>query len=248
MKPLNIISAVLLVISVVACASRKPSPLNPLLVPYTSVLAERDETISLPAIGVRSEAEIGQSMVSTALRTTTSAIETFEDIVHKSETPEASGWLVLPKGKFYLSGENSDGKFYRSSKNGNLTRATSVPVVGGIFLPNQIGLTTKVFWFPQSNSYRPNADSHPAIRYEKTLVEIWGATSFKRELVYSGVSQNTISILYREFKDDMARPAFTQELKYDLTQSRSIGYKGARFEIERATNISITYKVLRSLD
>jgi hypothetical protein len=46
----------------------------------------------------------------------------------------------------------------------------------------------------------------------------------------------------------MARPAFSQELKYDLAQGTAIGYKGARFEVIRANNTGISYKVLKSLD
>ena len=76
----------------------------------------------------------------------------------------------------------------------------------------------------------------------------WRADSFKRELVYSGVSQNTISILYREFSDNMARPAFSQDLKYDLSQGKEIGFKGARFEVTKASNTGIVYKVLKALD
>jgi hypothetical protein len=61
------------------------------------------------------------------------------------------------------------------------------------------------------------------------------------------VSQNTLTLVYREFKDNLARPAFTQELKYDLSQNRIIGYKGARFEVVDAGNTMITYKVLSPL-
>jgi hypothetical protein len=81
-----------------------------------------------------------------------------------------------------------------------------------------------------------------------TTYEEWDTNSFKRELVYSGVSQNTISILYREFKHDIARPAFSQELKYDLAQGNEIGFRGARFLVLKAGNTSIRYKVLRALD
>ncbi|MBB3122279.1 hypothetical protein [Pseudoduganella violacea] len=230
-----------------SCAGRKPAPINLLQVPYSPITAERDEVVSLPTEGARSEVEVGQSMVSTALRSTTPAIETKMDIVHKSERMGLNS-VTFRAGKFYLSGENREGKFYRSSNEVLLSRATTSRVVGGLFIPNQTNNPTKVYWFPHPNSRNPDADDHPSIDYKATTVERWGSTSFKRELVYSGVSQNTISILYREFKDDMARPAFSQELKYDLAQGRSIGYRGARFEIERATNISITFKVLKSLD
>ena len=55
-------------------------------------------------------------------------------------------------------------------------------------------------------------------------------------------------ILYREFFDNIARPAFSQEYKYDLSKGTSIGYRGARFEIIKATNTELVYKVIKALD
>ena len=75
-----------------------------------------------------------------------------------------------------------------------------------------------------------------------------GENSFKRELIYSGVSNGAISILYREFYNDMARPAFSQELRYDLKEGDEIGYKGSRFKVIKASNTGLKYKVLKSLD
>ena len=66
--------------------------------------------------------------------------------------------------------------------------------------------------------------------------------------MYTGIAQNVVSILYREFKDDTARPAFSQDLKYDLSESNVVGYRGARFEIIKATNQGLTYKTLKQLD
>lgn len=77
---------------------------------------------------------------------------------------------------------------------------------------------------------------------------VLGADSFRRELIYSGVSQGTVSIEYREFINDMARPAFSQTLRYDLAQGDVIGFRGARFQILDATNIDIRYKVTRPLE
>ena len=48
--------------------------------------------------------------------------------------------------------------------------------------------------------------------------------------------------------DDLARPAFTQDLQYDLTESKVIGFRGLRIEIISATNIKIEYKVLNHFD
>ena len=50
---------------------------------------------------------------------------------------------------------------------------------------------------------------------------------FHRELIYGGVSRGTITLTYREYANDMARPAFTQELNYDLADGEEIGFRGA---------------------
>lgn len=72
--------------------------------------------------------------------------------------------------------------------------------------------------------------------------------TFRRELVYTGRAGNTLGLLYREFQNDMARPAFSQQLQYDITNDPVIGYKGARFKVLGADNTSITYEVLAHLD
>lgn len=68
--------------------------------------------------------------------------------------------------------------------------------------------------------------------------------SFKAQIIYSGLSGNTVRAMYREFADDYARPAFSQELLYDLDESSLISYRSLRIEIIEATNASIRYKVL----
>mgnify|MGYP001043013533 CR=1 FL=1 len=54
--------------------------------------------------------------------------------------------------------------------------------------------------------------------------------------------------MYREYINDMARPAFNQELQYDLNESNIIGFKGLRIEVILATNTKIEYKVLSSFN
>jgi hypothetical protein len=75
-----------------------------------------------------------------------------------------------------------------------------------------------------------------------------GPDSFQRELVYSGIAKGIVTILYREFNGDMARPAFLQELHFDLGEGNEIGYKGARFKVIKANNVGITYQVTKPLE
>lgn len=66
---------------------------------------------------------------------------------------------------------------------------------------------------------------------------------FKQEFIFNGKVDNNLKFIYREYTENMARPAFTQELQYDLKDSNIIGFKGLRLEVIKATNTSIEYKV-----
>lgn len=71
---------------------------------------------------------------------------------------------------------------------------------------------------------------------------------FKKEFIYNGKSGNTIKFSYREYLEDLARPAYTQDLQYDLAESSVIGFKGLRIEVIKATNTNLVYKVIKSFD
>ena len=67
--------------------------------------------------------------------------------------------------------------------------------------------------------------------------------SFQQILIYNGKVGNKINIGYKEFNNDFARPAFSNNVEYDLSESKTIRYKGAELEIIKATNQFIEYKV-----
>lgn len=71
---------------------------------------------------------------------------------------------------------------------------------------------------------------------------------FQQTLIYSGGSQGKIKIGYREFKEDYARPAFSNDLEFDITSSKVIGYKKSRIEVIEADNTHIKYKVLSNFN
>lgn len=75
----------------------------------------------------------------------------------------------------------------------------------------------------------------------------YNENSFKYQALYQGKVGNTIKISFREFKDDMARPAFTQDIEYQLETNKPtiIGFKGLRIKVIKATNLNITYSVIK---
>jgi len=69
--------------------------------------------------------------------------------------------------------------------------------------------------------------------------------SFQQSIEYSGKSGSILTFTYSEYKDKMARDAFTRQFKVDLNDSSVAGFKGAIFEISSADNVQIEYKMLR---
>lgn len=70
--------------------------------------------------------------------------------------------------------------------------------------------------------------------------------SFQQTLIYSGRVGDKINVGYREFSNNTARPAFNNDVEYDLSSSNTIGYKGALLEVIKADNSSITYKLIKN--
>jgi hypothetical protein len=77
-----------------------------------------------------------------------------------------------------------------------------------------------------------------------TFVDPNCSNCYKQEFIYNGKVGASLRFIYREYINDMARPAFNQELQYDLNESSIIGFKGVRLEVVNATNTNIEYKIL----
>jgi len=66
------------------------------------------------------------------------------------------------------------------------------------------------------------------------------------ELIYSGKSNSTINVVYREYVGRVIKNGFMQNLSYDLSESNIIQFKSTKIKILKATNMDITFKVLSS--
>lgn len=67
------------------------------------------------------------------------------------------------------------------------------------------------------------------------------------ELLYQGAGGAVLRLTYREFTgEDLARPAFSQEVTYDLNTAgpTDISFKGALIRVVTAGNTSLRYSVL----
>lgn len=82
---------------------------------------------------------------------------------------------------------------------------------------------------------------------EKRIM-VFDDDSFQQTLIYSGKVGQKINIGYRERSSSQARPAFNNDVEYDLSESNVIGYKGAKLEIIEATNEYIRYRVISNFN
>jgi len=69
------------------------------------------------------------------------------------------------------------------------------------------------------------------------------SSGFSRELIYQGRDGDNLKLFYREYNDDFRRPAYDQEVQYDLSESEYIQFKGLTIYIEEANNEYLVYTI-----
>lgn len=204
-----------------------------------------------PVLDQTVTAELGDTMIGRSYSLATQAMRLETDVSHATSNIGMPVRLDIAKGTLKKIGQDAKGSYFAS---GELYRTyptlnSRAREPGGIYVPNASAEPAMIFWSPRSpkNAFVDRLGTAVMLHPVADVIEV-SADNQKKELIYTGVSKNIISILYREYQNDMARPAFSQELKYDLGEGRVIGFKGARFEVLKATNLGITYRVLKHLD
>jgi len=202
----------------------------------------REEVIVEPTIGEERLGEVGDSLVRTAKVTRLWALQ-LQDEVEASGTGWAWGNKALFKPGLYVSKYNDgEQECFESLAPVPVRSLGWVEGKGGICIskanPN---LMTLYMGIPGQNAlYTPKGP----IKVTKTTHIDSNAPGFSQELIYNGKSGDSVKFLYREFASGMARPAFDQDVQYDLKEGKVVGFKGARIEVIEATNVNLRYRVL----
>lgn len=244
--------AVLIAASLLGCASQPGANFN---------LEEgKFELINHPNLNVENTVDIGTSLISRKYSISHPTILLQGDIRQDD--------VFIPSGKLIKIGTNQLGTLYESKNfkwtgRTNLFFQTTISSTGGVIVDEEKMEAVYIYSDPLGNAYKNNRTSRPknpgqplnSWKLNKPVKIAKGPPhvteneeNFLQELIYSGISKNTINITYREYKGNLLRPGFTENLKYDLDESNVIGYKGSRFEIIKASNTELKYKALRHLD
>lgn len=205
------------------------------------------KSLNIPALGEINEAEIGQNMLSSGrLQLVEDVLIIIAPVTFTGRFMANDYELTIPPRESLRPSDRGLGRSYVPARviyklNGRERTGIIVPDVSVSVRNDQSAVASLNFGF--STQTRPIAATDIDVR----LCTRAGPNAFRQELIYSGVSQGTITIEYREFTNDMARPAFSQTLRYDLNEGREIGFRGARLEILEANNISVRYRVIQPL-
>lgn len=203
-----------------------------------------------PAIEEIKTVELGESLVFKDKQTTIPSIDIDKIFEQQVENLSAKSTITILPGRYTERGSDTQGKYYVAAAGKILANGQPLKADCGVYVNDSNKFLTEFYCISQSGGAigAPLTYIANGILFTKSVHQTRDELSFRKELVYTGISQNMVSILYREFTNDMARPAYSQDLKYDLSESKTFGFRGSRFEIIKATNQGLTYKTLKQLN
>jgi hypothetical protein len=85
---------------------------------------------------------------------------------------------------------------------------------------------------------------HP-VRYTESEYVDTAPGSLKQVLIYLGSTKDTLRLSYREFVNDMARPAFTEEYTFPLssTYPQPVAFKDVKLSVTKIDEAGLHYKL-----
>ncbi len=178
-----------------------------------------------PSIGTTATAGIGEPLLTSG----------DGEIIPVLEIPQDQqiGDFVIHKGKYEQKKQNAEYTTFSA--------VAMTSKLDGKFRKDDVYLFAKDAEGKTLCTSRKNCG---VVDYVKTTLTRSNTASFQQTLFYNGKVGNRINLAYREFSNSMARTAFSNEVSYDLSESTTLGYRGARLEIIKATNTELTYKIL----
>lgn len=236
----NIFAAILLIF---ACTSRAAP---------TRITApiERIENVSgyflTPKIGETAKAEVGDSLYKEGTKTLLTKYRAI--IKEDASSSMANGYkLDLKAGSQGVMLMRPDTKvpllcFF--TKNTGVMGFFGDANVTGCLVDTNGDQIFRQAMFKEYQGYFPLSKPVPYdIEKSETLIE--SRDDFYVDVLYQGISKGEVKISYREFSGGLARPAFNQDVSYELNANgaATIGFKGMRIRVIKATSESIEYVI-----
>lgn len=198
--------------------------------PQSSYIPTKHQ-LSFPPIGEIIQVELGEEMMVQGFRTSWDGVELKEKV-----SVGLTGAYSFTAGEYREIGKSKQGTFYEPTTGRRAGRV----IVSALADPFQYIMIKNDGQFCGVSVFDLYSCTRKAVYEEKDVGDI-GLESFQQTLIYSGRVGDTIRVTYREFSGGLARPAFANDVEYDLRESMLIGYQGAEIEVIDATNRHIQY-------
>jgi hypothetical protein len=101
---------------------------------------------------------------------------------------------------------------------------------------------TVVAPIPYTTAITPTVYTTPSTTSERQTINI--VSGDRKELVYQGTPSGQVKLLYREYSEHLARPAFYQDVTYQYAAGEEIQFQGVRVKLLQANKNEIRYQVL----
>ena len=195
--------------------------------------------ISTPPIGVVSTAMVGDKMLEQGKYEKIDAIR-----LSRTVSVGMLGSYTFTPGIYQKYGQNSEGEFFNPGNfpgSGQVHKSALADPFQVMLLENDGTTLCAVTVFHVKAC-------EPDVAVQRLKMPSATADTFQQTLIYNGRVGNKINIGYREFSGNLARPAFSNEVEYDLKELKTFGYKNAVIDVIEATNQYIKYVVRRNFN
>lgn len=244
MKSIKIASLIAVALAVSGCASTEP---------WNTSLKKSNEDVKLvidPPLNAETTKEIGESLIRTGIRKL--AVTQYSTITLSEDAEGSFGATGLGRHVQAKAGTKGIMLTHSSSENPMLcVRSNGVSTIvpsetSGCFVDtNKDGKFDSIAFPGYAIDGALKKPFSYEVQTERKETEIENPNSYWIDVLYQGVSKGEVKISYREFKGGVARPAFTQDVAYEMKSDGTsvIAFKGMRIDVAKATNENITYTV-----
>lgn len=160
--------------------------------------------------------------------------------------PISAGAYTIQPGNYLKTGQEVGVEFYYpgGSEPGRVDKSMFADNWSSVIIKNSGVLEICVLTVYGTSITTCNNGSN----FQRRKVSSLQRDSFQQTLIYNGKIGNKVNIAYREFSNSLARPAFNNNVEYDLSESKIVSYKGAQFEIIEATNQHIKFRLIKNFN
>jgi hypothetical protein len=221
--------------------------------PITVTQTTRSEVIDFPEIGIEVTRGIGDRLVAKGVRVTGPAILAIDYVKFGKAVGEGSimtcAFTVAPgtyfkRGNYKMQSGNADCFGAASAQTTLADGSTNFNCPGQLFVGDICVDDDDRYFFALGPARHYLEQDFEKVSVTTGVVN--SPTNFVQELLYNGRVGDNLRFVYREFSNDIIRPAFTQEVQYDYGASQVVGFKQLRLEVVEATNTALTYKLLQN--